>query len=143
MDHDKFITIVREQGGLPDGARAEACAQTALETLGARLNGGTADALAAHLPEPEAAALRRRIGTSGDEGASGGMEDLATTFGGRAGLDTIEAASVLQATIRAVTEAVEDREQLERVRAQLPPDLATLFGSTEERSDSYRSASGG
>ena len=143
MDHEEFITIVRDQGGLPDSARAEACTQTALETLGARLNGGTADALATHLPVQEAAALRRRIGADGDEGGAGGMEPLAAAFGGRAGLDTIEAANVLQATIRAVTEAVGDRDQLDRVRDQLPPDLATLFGSTAEAGGQYRSASGG
>lgn len=142
MDHEQFVTIVREQGGLPDGARAEACAHTALETLGERLSGGTAEALAAHLPEPEADALRRRHARTGDEGAAGDATDLAGEFGDRAGLDSLEAQNVLQATIRAVSEAVEPA-RLERAREELPPDLARLFGPTEESGGRYRSASGG
>lgn len=45
--------------------------------------------------------------------------------------------------IRAITESVGDPGQIERVREQLPPDLARLFGPAEESGGRYRSASGG
>jgi uncharacterized protein (DUF2267 family) len=136
LDHEHFVQAVADQGGLPDPGRAEACAATALECLGQRLNGGTARALAEHLPEPDASRLTAH--TRADEGRPGDMSDLAEDLATRAGLEPMDAQNVLQAVIRVIAESVGDEDQLNRVRDQLPPDLARMFGRTEESEGRYR-----
>jgi uncharacterized protein (DUF2267 family) len=136
VDHAQFVQAVAQHGGLPDAGRAEACTAVALECLGRRLNGGTARALAEHLAEPDAARLTAHA--RADEGQPGDMSDLAGDLAARAGLEPMDAQNILQAMIRAIVESVEDEDELNRVRDQLPPDLARMFGRTEKSGGRYR-----
>jgi uncharacterized protein (DUF2267 family) len=67
-----FIETVRTQAGLADDAEAERAAAAVLEALGGRVAAGNVAALAAGLPAPQAAALRR--GSDGEAHSGGTME---------------------------------------------------------------------
>jgi uncharacterized protein (DUF2267 family) len=126
MTHEQLVTAMRAQGGVAD-SQAERGLEVSLESLGERLSGGAARQLAEQLPDRDASALRRRA-----DGApqAGGTVDVAARIAERAGISTADGAALLQATMRAIAEAV-DQQRLDRVRAQLPADLSRLLQRTE------------
>jgi len=127
MTHEELVDAVRDQATL-DEARAERALEASLESFGERLSAGAADELAAQLPERDAAALLRR---AGGQAAAGGTVDLAQRVAERAGVSMPDAANLVQATLRAITRAV-DRERIDRIRAQLPADLSRLLQRADE-----------
>jgi uncharacterized protein (DUF2267 family) len=127
MTHEELVDAVRDQATL-DEAHAERALEASLESFGERLSAGAADELAAQLPERDAAALLRR---AGGRAAAGGTVDLAQRVAERAGVSTPDAANLVQATLRAITRAV-DRERIDRIRAQLPADLSRLLQRADE-----------
>jgi uncharacterized protein (DUF2267 family) len=127
MTDEQLVQRVREGGGV--GAdEAQAGLFATLEALGERLAGGSVDELAAQLP-PEAGAALRRGRTP--QAAAASATDMAERVGTATGGDATQGANLMQAALRAVADAV-DRDGLERVREQLPSDLARLLRRTDE-----------
>ena len=122
MTYQELVAAVRRQGGLEPDAADEALAAT-LEILGERLSGGAAEVMAAQLPAPAAAALRRR---RTEEAHAWSLTDLAARVAAVIGVDAAQGANAVQAALRAVAESV-DQERLDRVRDQLPSDVARLL----------------
>lgn len=104
--------------------------RVALEIFGSRISGGAARDIAAHLPEPHATALTARARSS-DEGEPGGTLDLTADLARRTGLEPTAAADLLTSTLESIRDRV-PQETLERVGAQLPPELAWFVGRAEE-----------
>jgi uncharacterized protein (DUF2267 family) len=127
MTDEELISAVAEQGGLgADEARAGLDAT--LEALGARLAGGSVDELAGALPAQAADALRR--GRT-PEAEAGSLTDIAERVGAATGTDATAGANAVQASLRAVAAAV-DQDLLDRLRDQLPSDLARMLQRTDE-----------
>jgi uncharacterized protein (DUF2267 family) len=126
MTDEQLINRVRDEGGASaDEARAGLTAT--LEALGARLAGGSVDDLASDLP-PDAAAALRRGRTPTAEPAS--ATHIAARVAAATDTDATQASNLVQAALRAVAAAV-DRERVERIRDQLPSDLARLLQRTD------------
>ena len=128
-----FIETVRTQAGLADDAEAGRAAAAVLEALGGRIAGGNVQALAAELPAPLAAALRR--GSDGEAHAGGTMELADKT---KELLDAGEDEGVqgdpldlVVAVMRGVADTV-DREVVDKLGSQLPADLTQLLVAQEE-----------
>lgn len=128
-----FIETVRTQAGLADDAEAGRAAAAVLEALGGRIASGNVQALAAALPTPLAAALRR--GSDGEAHAGGTMELADRT---KEILDAEEGEGVsadpldlVVAVLRGVADTV-DREVVDKLSSQLPADLTQLLVAQEE-----------
>ena len=127
MTDRELIAVIREQAGVSDDEAGAGLSAT-LETLGARLAGGSVDELAAALPGDAADALRRG-GTP--EPQQGSLADIAERVGGATGGDATSGANLVQASLRAVAGAV-DEDLLGRIREQLPSDLMRLLQGEDE-----------
>ena len=140
-----FIETVRTQAGLPDDDSAERGATAVLEALGGRIAGGNVAALAAGLPAPLAAALRK--GSDGEAHAGGTLELVERT---QSVLDEREDDAALEvdtmlvvvATLRGLATSA-DRDALDKVSSQLPADLTQLLIAEEEDETPVREAAGG
>ena len=127
MTDRELISAVSEQSGVgADEARAGL--EATLEALGERLAGGSVDELAGGLPPDAAAALRR--GRT-PEPQTGSLTDVAAGVGQATGADATQGANLAQASLRAVAGAV-DQSLLDRIRDQLPSDLARMLQRTGE-----------
>jgi hypothetical protein len=65
------------------------------------------------------------------EPEQGSLTDIAERVGAAIGTDATGGANLVQASLRAVAEAV-DRDLLDRIRAQLPSDLQRLLQTEHE-----------
>jgi len=128
MTTDREVTAaVAAQSGA-DEAEARAGLVATLEALGARLAGGSVDELAATLPADAADALRRGRTPEPEQGS---LTDLSERVGAAVGGDATEGANLVQASLRAVADAV-DQDLLDRIRAQLPSDLQRMLQPADE-----------
>ena len=139
-----FIETVRTLAGLADDAEAERAATAVLEALGGRIAGGNVLALAAELPAPLAAALRR--GSDGEAHAGGTMELADKTKGILAERDEEERVDadpldLVVAVMRGVATTV-DRSVVDNLGEQLPADLTQLL-IAEEQGDTSEVQTGG
>jgi uncharacterized protein (DUF2267 family) len=127
MTDQELIARVREQSGA--GAdEAQAGLGATLEALGERLAGGSVDELAAALPAEASAALRR--GRT-PEPQTGSLTDISAGVAEATGNDATQGANLVQASLRAVAGGV-DQDLLDRIRGQLPSDLARMLQRTDE-----------
>jgi uncharacterized protein (DUF2267 family) len=127
MTDEELTAAAAEQGGLgADEARAGLHAT--LEALGARLAGGSVDELADALPAEAAGALRRGRTPQPERGS---VTDIAERVAAATGADATAGANMVQAALRAVAGAV-DEDLLDRIRDQLPSDLARMLQRTDE-----------
>jgi uncharacterized protein (DUF2267 family) len=99
-----------------------------LEALGARLAGGSVDELADALPADAAGALRRGRTPAPSQGS---LTDIAERVGSAVGGDATAGANLVQASLRAVADAV-DQGVLDRIRGQLPSDLQRMLQRADE-----------
>lgn len=139
-----FIETVRTLAGLADDAEAERAATAVLEALGGRIAGGNVLALAAELPAPLAAALRR--GSDGEAHAGGTMELADKTKEILAERDEEERVDadpldLVVAVMRGVATTV-DRSVVDNLGEQLPADLTQLL-IAEEQGDTSEVQTGG
>lgn len=139
-----FIETVRTLAGLADDAEAERAATAVLEALGGRIAGGNVLALAAELPAPLAAALRR--GSDGEAHAGGTMELADKTkeiLGARDEEERVDAdpLDLVVAVMRGVATTV-DRSVVDNLGEQLPADLTQLL-IAEEQGDTSEVQTGG
>jgi uncharacterized protein (DUF2267 family) len=129
MTDQELTAAVARQGGVSED-EARAGLSATLEAFGARLAGGSVDELAGALP-PDAADAVRRGRTPAPE--QGSLTDIAERVGSAVGGDATAGANLLQASMRAVADAVGDRDDvLDRIRAQLPSDLQRLLLPADE-----------
>lgn len=140
----EFIETVRTLAGLADDAEAERAATAVLEALGGRIAGGNVLALAAELPAPLAAALRR--GSDGEAHAGGTMELADKTkeiLGARDEEERVDAdpLDLVVAVMRGVATTV-DRSVVDNLGEQLPADLTQLL-IAEEQGDTSEVQTGG
>lgn len=140
----EFIETVRTLAGLADDAEAERAATAVLEALGGRIAGGNVLALAAELPAPLAAALRR--GSDGEAHAGGTMELADKTKEILAERDEEERVDadpldLVVAVMRGVATTV-DRSVVDNLGEQLPADLTQLL-IAEEQGDTSEVQTGG
>ena len=136
----EFIETVRTLAGLAD----ERAATAVLEALGGRIAGGNVLALAAELPAPLAAALRR--GSDGEAHAGGTMELADKTKEILAERDEEERVDadpldLVVAVMRGVATTV-DRSVVDNLGEQLPADLTQLL-IAEEQGDTSEVQTGG
>ena len=139
-----FTETVRTLAGLADDAEAERAATAVLEALGGRIAGGNVLALAAELPAPLAAALRR--GSDGEAHAGGTMELADKTKAILAERDEEERVDadpldLVVAVMRGVATTV-DRSVVDNLGEQLPADLTQLL-IAEEQGDTSEVQTGG
>ena len=139
-----FIETVCTLAGLADDAEAERAATAVLEALGGRIAGGNVLALAAELPAPLAAALRR--GSDGEAHAGGTMELADKTKEILAERDEEERVDadpldLVVAVMRGVATTV-DRSVVDNLGEQLPADLTQLL-IAEEQGDTSEVQTGG
>ena len=139
-----FTETVRTLAGLADDAEAERAATAVLEALGGRIAGGNVLALAAELPAPLAAALRR--GSDGEAHAGGTMELADKTKEILAERDEEERVDadpldLVVAVMRGVATTV-DRSVVDNLGEQLPADLTQLL-IAEEQGDTSEVQTGG
>jgi uncharacterized protein (DUF2267 family) len=125
-DQELIGAVSTQSGANADEARAGLTAT--LEALGERLAGGSVDDLAEALPRDAAAALRR--GRT-PQPQTGSLTDMAAGVAAATGIDATQGANLVQASLRAVAGAV-DQGLLERLRDQLPSDLARMLQRTDE-----------
>lgn len=125
-DQELISAVARQSGAGADEARAGL--QATLDALGTRLAGGLVDELAPALPPDAADALRRGRTPEPEQGS---LTDIAERVGAAIGTDATGGANLVQASLRAVAEAV-DRDLLDRIRAQLPSDLQRLLQTEHE-----------
>jgi len=126
-DQELTAAVARQSGVSEDEARDGLSAT--LEAFGARLAGGSVDELAGRLPPDAADALRRGRTPEPEQGS---LTDIAERVGSAAGGDATAGANLVQASLRAVADAVGDRDLLDRIRAQLPSDLQRLLLPADE-----------
>jgi uncharacterized protein (DUF2267 family) len=126
-DRELVAAAARHGGVSEDEARAGLSAT--LEALGARLAGGSVDELAQRLPADASGALRR--GRT-PEPAQGSLTDIAERVGGATGTDATAGANLVQASLRAVADTVDDADLLGRLREQLPSDLQRMLQPESE-----------
>jgi len=127
MNDHELISAVARQGGVSDD-EAQAGLTATLEALGARLAGGSVDELAAALPADAADALRRGRTPEPERGS---LTDISERVGAATGGDATSGANLVQASLRAIADAV-DRDLLDRIRAQLPSDIQRMLQRADE-----------
>jgi uncharacterized protein (DUF2267 family) len=125
-DRELTAAVAAQSGTGEDEARAGLTAT--LEALGARLAGGSVDELADALPADAADALRRGRTPAPQQGS---LTDLSERVGSAVGGDATAGANFVQASLRAVADAV-DEDLLDRIRGQLPSDLQRMLQRADE-----------
>jgi len=123
MTGAEIVSAVARRGGVSED-EARAGLSATLEALGARLAGGLVDELAGKLPADTADALRRGRTPAPGQGS---LTDVSERVGSAVGGDATAGANLVQASLRAVADAVGDQDLLDRTRAQLPSDLQRLL----------------
>jgi uncharacterized protein (DUF2267 family) len=127
MTDRELVEAVRRGSGAGDD-EAQAGLQATLEALGQRLPGASVDELAGVLPGDAADALGRGRTPEPEQGS---LSDIADDVAAATGTDATQAANLVQASLRAIADAV-DQERLDRLRDQLPSDLARMLQRTDE-----------
>jgi uncharacterized protein (DUF2267 family) len=120
MDHEGFITTVRQASGL-GRQQAERATQATLETLAERITEGEARDLAGELP-PE---LAPHLGRKGPAERFD-IDEFLSRIAERAGVDVEAAERHARAVFAALGRAVSAKE-LADLEAQLPGDYAALL----------------
>lgn len=127
-DFRDLVQAVHDGSAAASGDEAERALLATLEALGAHLSAASAQDLASGLPDAAAGALRGGGGAAPQPG--GGMQVYAEVAR-QLGTDETTAADRAQAALRALAGAVE-QERLDRVRPQLPEDIARLLQREDE-----------
>lgn len=123
MKYEEFISLVQERGGIPSRGRATAVTDAALRTLAERMEGDTANNLAAQLPPELARLVRRAPGSSGERFP---VDELSRRVAERADLEPDEAIAQIRAVMHALRAAVSEGES-NHFWAQLPGEFLSLF----------------
>ncbi len=128
MELRELLDRVRDDSSTTTQEEAERAVLAVLQVVGGHLSDGAARELAEALPEPAAGALRH----PGDRAAHPGTgPDLYAQVAQRLGLSDAAAADKVAGVLRAVAGGV-DQERLDRVRAQLPADVARMLAREDE-----------
>ncbi len=128
MELEELLDRVRDGSSTTTREEAERAVLAVLQVVGAHLSDGAARELAEGLPEPAAGALRH----PGDRVAHPGTgPDLYAQVARRRGVSEEAAAGEVVGVLRAVASGV-DQERLDRVRAQLPADVARMLAREDE-----------
>lgn len=130
MNRDQMIASVRREGRLDSDEQAEAGLRATLDALAEAVSGGAADAIAEVLPAEFQPALRGRVNEAATQGTA---IELGDAVAARLGLeDGAAGVNVVQASIRAIAEAVDDPERIKTIRDQLPMHLSRMFLEREQ-----------
>lgn len=130
MNRDQLIASVRREGRLDSDEQAEAGLRATLDALAEAVSGGAADAIAEALPAEFQPALRGRVNEAATQGTA---IELGEAVAARLGLEEGAAGvNVVQASIRAIAEAVDDPERIKTIRDQLPMHLSRMFLEREQ-----------
>ncbi len=128
MELRELLDTVRDDSSTTTEEEAERAVLAVLQVVGAHLSDGAARELAEALPEPAAGTLRH----PGDRVAHAGTgPEVYAQVARRLGLSDAAAADKVAGVLRAVAGGV-DQERLDRVRAQLPADVARMLAQEGE-----------
>ncbi len=128
MERDELLDRVRDGSSTTTREEAERAVLAVLQVVGAHLSDGAARELAEALPDPAAGTLRH----PGDRAAHAGTgPEVYAQVARRLGLSDAAAADKVAGVLRAVAGGV-DQERLDRVRAQLPADVARMLAREDE-----------
>jgi uncharacterized protein (DUF2267 family) len=128
VELEELLERVRDGSATTTREEAERAVLAVLQVVGAHLSDGAARELAEVLPEPAAGALRH----PGDRVAHAGTgPELYAQVARRRGVSEAAAADEVVGVLRAVASGV-DQERLDRVRAQLPADVARMLAREDE-----------
>lgn len=128
MEFRELLDAVRDDSATTSEEEARRAVLAVLQVVGAHLSDGAARELAEELPEPAASTLRH----PGDRIAHGGSGPVVYgEVARRLGVSEAVAADKVQGVLRAVAAGV-DQERLDRVRVQLPLDLARMLLRQDE-----------
>ena len=124
MQHDRFVGLVQDRAQLGARDAAESATRATLETLGARLDAGMAENLAAQLPPEIGLHLRE----ADDQAEPFGLDEFRRRLAQRetSNVDEATAESHARVVFSVVEEAITG-DALDRARQQLPPEFSELF----------------
>jgi len=134
VEPEELLDAVRDDSSTTTREEAERAVLAVLQVVGGHLSDGAARELAEALPEPAAGALRH----PGDRVAHAGTgPEVYARVAQRLGVSDAAAADKVVGVLRAVAGAV-DQERLDRVRAQLPADVARMLAREDEGDTAVR-----
>ncbi|MCC9305912.1 DUF2267 domain-containing protein [Kitasatospora sp. RB6PN24] len=127
VDYPAFLASVRTAGGYEDNQGADQAVRTVLGVLGERLGAGSAENLAAQLPEP---AAEYAVPEDDQQAAGWGIEEFLTRLADLGDTTVDEAAIDASAVLGTVAESI-DGGELNAVLSRLPTGYADYFGHPE------------